>query len=375
MKNFSISTNVYFGENALSILDEIKDGSVLIVCDEFMESSGIVDKIKEHLASCRVYVFSKVIPDPPIEIVSEGIKCLSECGADIMIAVGGGSSIDAAKAIRELAGRLGIARIDECYAIPTTSGTGSEVTRFSVITDANKGIKYPLVNDSLQPMVAILDPELVESVPPAITADTGMDALTHALESYVSTDSNDFTDALAEKAVTLLVKFLPFAYAHGDDLEAREKVHNAACLAGMAFNKVGLGIFHSIAHTVGGKFHISHGRSNAMLLPYIIEFNAHLDGPEETLCARKYQRMAKLIGIPYSNVPLAVNSLVRKIREMNRLFGIPENLKKLNISRADVMKVKDQMTSAAMNDICTKTNPRAVTVDDLEKIIGKIAPM
>ena len=375
MKNFSISTNVYFGENALSILDEIKDGSVLIVCDEFMESSGIVDKIKEHLASCRVYVFSKVIPDPPIEIVSEGIKCLSECGADIMIAVGGGSSIDAAKAIRELAGRLGIARIEECYAIPTTSGTGSEVTRFSVITDANKGIKYPLVNDSLQPMVAILDPELVESVPPAITADTGMDALTHALESYVSTDSNDFTDALAEKAVTLLVKFLPFAYAHGDDLEAREKVHNAACLAGMAFNKVGLGICHSIAHTVGGKFHISHGRSNAMLLPYIIEFNAHLDGPEETLCARKYQRMAKLIGIPYSNVPLAVNSLVRKIREMNRLFGIPENLKKLNISRADVMKVKDQMTSAAMNDICTKTNPRAVTVDDLEKIIGKIAPM
>ena len=375
MKNFSISTNVYFGENALSILDEIKDGSVLIVCDEFMESSGIVDKIKEHLASCRVYVFSKVIPDPPIEIVSEGIKCLSECGADIMIAVGGGSSIDAAKAIRELAGRLGIARIDECYAIPTTSGTGSEVTRFSVITDANKGIKYPLVNDSLQPMVAILDPELVESVPPAIYADTGMDALTHALESYVSTDSNDFTDALAEKAVTLLVKFLPFAYAHGDDLEAREKVHNAACLAGMAFNKVGLGICHSIAHTVGGKFHISHGRSNAMLLPYIIEFNAHLDGPEETLCARKYQRMAKLIGIPYSNVPLAVNSLVRKIREMNRLFGIPENLKKLNISRADVMKVKDQMTSAAMNDICTKTNPRAVTVDDLEKIIGKIAPM
>ena len=375
MKNFSISTNVYFGENALSILDEIKDGSVLIVCDEFMESSGIVDKIKEHLASCRVYVFSKVIPDPPIEIVSEGIKCLSECGADIMIAVGGGSSIDAAKAIRVLAGRLGIARIDECYAIPTTSGTGSEVTRFSVITDANKGIKYPLVNDSLQPMVAILDPELVESVPPAITADTGMDALTHALESYVSTDSNDFTDALAEKAVTLLVKFLPFAYAHGDDLEAREKVHNAACLAGMALNKVGLGICHSIAHTVGGKFHISHGRSNAMLLPYIIEFNAHLDGPEETLCARKYQRMAKLIGIPYSNVPLAVNSLVRKIREMNRLFGIPENLKKLNISRADVMKVKDQMTSAAMNDICTKTNPRAVTVDDLEKIIGKIAPM
>lgn len=375
MKNFNISTNVYFGENSLGVLEDIKDRNVFIVCDEFMEASGILDKVKEHLKACRVSVFSRVVPDPPIEIVSEGIKQLSECSADVMIAVGGGSSIDAAKAIRELAGRLGIAAVNECYAIPTTSGTGSEVTRFSVITDARKGVKYPLVDDSLLPMVAILDPELVRSVPPGITADTGMDALTHALEAYVSTDSNDFTDALAEKAVTLLMKFLPFAYAHGDDLEAREKVHNAACLAGMAFNKVGLGICHSIAHTVGGKFHVPHGRSNAMILPYVVEFNAHLDGTEETVCARKYQRMAKLIGLPYSNVPLAVNNLVRRIREMNRLFGIPENLKKLNISGDDVLKVREEMVEAAMGDVCTKTNPRIVAPEDIRQIINKIAPL
>ena len=375
MKNFNISTNVYFGENSLGVLEDIKDRNVFIVCDEFMEASGILDKVKEHLKACRVSVFSRVVPDPPIEIVSEGIKQLSECSADVMIAVGGGSSIDAAKAIRELAGRLGIAAVNECYAIPTTSGAGSEVTRFSVITDARQGVKYPLVDDSLLPMVAILDPELVRSVPPGITADTGMDALTHALEAYVSTDSNDFTDALAEKAVTLLMKFLPFAYAHGDDLEAREKVHNAACLAGMAFNKVGLGICHSIAHTVGGKFHVPHGRSNAMILPYVVEFNAHLDGTEETVCARKYQRMAKLIGLPYSNVPLAVNNLIRRIREMNRLFGIPENLKKLNISGDDVLKVREEMVEAAMGDVCTKTNPRIVAPEDIRQIINKIASL
>ena len=375
MKEFSMSTNVFFGENCLDRLDQIQGKSVIIICDGFMLSSGVVDKVRSHLQSCDVSIFSDIVPDPPIEVVSEGIRCLAECQAQVMIAVGGGSVIDAAKAIREIGFRLGMTHVEECFAIPTTSGTGSEVTKFSVITNAKEGVKYPLIDQSLQPMVAILDPDLVKTMPPSITADTGLDALTHALEAYISNEATDFTDALAEKAVTLLMKFLPMAYHNGEDLLAREKVHNASCLAGMAFNTAGVGVCHSIAHAIGARFHVSHGRANAMLLPEVILFNADLQNREKTLCASKLQRMAKLIGLPYNNPIVAVTSLAKRIDGMKRGFGIPATLKELGISEADLLEQKEIIIESALADACTKTNPRKVTAEDIETILKKIGPL
>ena len=375
MKEFDISTNVFFGENSLERLERIQGKRVIIICDAFMVKSGVVDKIKARLRDCTITVFDKTVPDPPIEVVSEGIQCLAECKAEVMIALGGGSAIDAAKAIRVIGHRLDMTNIEECFAIPTTSGTGSEVTKFSVITNAAEGVKYPLIDQELQPMVAILDPDLVKTMPPSITADTGMDALTHALEAYVSTEATDFTDALSEKAVTLLMKFLPMAYLDGDDLLAREKVHNASCLAGMAFNTAGIGVCHSIAHAIGAKFHISHGRSNAMLLPEVILYNADLQNPERTICARKLQRMAKLIGLPYVDNIVAVTGLAKRIEGMKRAFGIPMNLKDLGIDPAEVKRQQESIVQAALADACTKTNPRQVTAEDIRRILAKITPM
>jgi alcohol dehydrogenase class IV len=274
-------------------------------------------------------------------------------------------------------------RIEECFAIPTTSGTGSEVTRFSVVTDAKKGLKYPLVSDSLLPMVAILEPGMVVSVPPAVTADTGMDVLTHAIEAFVSTDASDFTDAMAEKALTLGFKFLPDAYGDGGDLLAREKMHNASCMAGIAFNSAGLGINHSMAHAIGGCFHIPHGRANAMLLPLVVEYNAGLavspgaahglvhDGFSVAAC--KYQRLAKIIGAHAPTVAVGVGNLIRRIRDLQRAFQIPETLAAYGLSAAEVSDARERILDAALADVCTRTNPAEVSRAGLGSIFDRLA--
>lgn len=223
MQEFSFSTRIFFGEGALERLRRVEDRRVLIVTDRFMVQIGAIDRVVPYLTRCEVSVFDGVVPDPPIEVVAAGVKAFEECQAETVIAVGGGSTIDAAKAIRAIAKKVLQVETDkmECFAIPTTSGTGSEVTDYAVITDNARGVKYPLDSQALRPPVAILDPSLTASAPPTVTADAGMDVLTHALEAYVSTKANDFSDAMCEKAVSLVFRFLPLAFQDGEDLLAR----------------------------------------------------------------------------------------------------------------------------------------------------------
>lgn len=375
MKSFSIRPSIYFGEGSLDKLKEIQGKKVLVITDPFMVKSGTINKIIDKITSSQVHVFSEIVPDPPIELVVKGIEELSKVMPDVLIALGGGSAIDAAKAIMDFSKRILSLNDIEFIAIPTTSGTGSEVTSFSVITDNQKGTKYPLVSDDLLPDSAILDPELVRTVPDFITADTGMDVITHALEAYVSTNATDFSDALAEKALVLAFKYLFKAYSNGNDMEAREKMHVASCLAGIAFNSASLGINHSIAHVLGGKFHVPHGRTNAILLPHVIEFNADIvgyDTKDFTIAARKYYYIAKLLGLPANNIRMGVKNLIYEIKQIEKTMKMPSTLKDAGVDLDKLRDLKEEIAERALEDACTITNPKVPTNDDIIRIIEKI---
>lgn len=378
MKEFNVSTVICFGKGSLDKLKEVSQKRVFIICDKFIETCGIVDKVKEKLLNCEIFVFSDIIPDPTVEVIALGVKQLKNFKADLIIAVGGGSSIDGAKAIREYFKKLGESESNhlDFYAIPTTSGTGSEVTEYAVITNAQEELKYAIASKELLPTVAILDVELVKTVPKHITADTGMDVITHAIEAYVSKNSTDFTDALAEKAFSLAMEYLYRSYVNGEDLEAREKLHNASCLAGIAFNSAGLGITHSFAHAIGGKLHIPHGKINAIILPYVIKFNAELENKlyikEYGVAIKKYQKLSKILELSANNPTLAVNNLVKNIMELQKKLLIPSNLIELGIDIDLIKKCKEDIFKAVEKDICTKSNPREILRENFETLFNEI---
>ena len=376
MKSFDIKTKVFFGDQALDRLEEIPYKRVLVITDPFIAESSMIKLVTTPLEKGRkeYEIFKDVVPDPPIEKISLGVEKMLSYKPDAIVAVGGGSAIDSSKSIREFALRVENYGDVGLIAIPTTSGTGSEVTSFAVVTDPKEQVKYPLVSRNMMPEEAILDAELVKSVPPAITADTGMDVFTHALEACVSINRNEFATALAEKAIEICGVFLLRAYLDGNDTHARQKMHVASCLAGLAFNSASLGLNHGMAHQLGAVFHIPHGRANAMLLPHVIEFNSdinkHSKSRKEYLPAvKKYSTVAQILGLSSYNKIMTVRSLVNWVQFMLKEMDIPLSISQMGtISEEEYFRAIDRMADAALEDACTETNPRVPTKEDVVAI-------
>ena len=378
MYKISYKTELHVGKGALQQLSHYKNEHILVVADPFLKTSGTLDAILANFDDSNdIVVFTDIVPDPPIETVVAGIKSAGDKPISIVLSIGGGSAIDASKDMYYFAKKQGAFSEAILIAIPTTSGTGSEVTSFSVITDAERGTKYPLVTKEILPDVAILDADLVLSLPGNITADTGMDVLTHAIEAYVSTKATDFSDALAEKAIKLVFEYLPKAYKNGQDVEAREKMHAASTLAGMAFNTASLGINHSLAHAAGAKFHVPHGRLNSILMPHVIQYNAGIEfnnrnrqATDKTVASR-YQDIAKLLGCSASSPVSGVRQLVEAIKKLQRKLEMPTSLREYGVKADAFAQYKVEISEAALHDGCTPTNPRVPTAEELLKVLEK----
>ncbi|MBF0786418.1 MULTISPECIES: 1-propanol dehydrogenase PduQ [unclassified Streptococcus] len=375
IQEFSVGPKFVLGQGSIKELSKLSIARAYIICDPFVEKSNMIHRILDCLKEMRALskVFSRIVPDPTIEVISESIAEIREFKPDTVLAVGGGSAMDAAKAVVRVYTESERVAKPILVAIPTTSGSGSENTTFAVISDPKRNEKYALVDHSLVPDIAILDSVFTMSVPPAITADTGMDVLTHCLEAYVSKHATDFSDACAEKAATLTFRYIVEAYKKGDNPFAREKMHNASSIAGIAFNNAGLGICHSLSHAIGAFFHVPHGRINAVLLPHIISFNASLEAERETAVARRYAQMANVLNIYGITAKQCVRALNYAIISLMQQMEMPMTIKDLGIDPVEFEKMIPEMARRAIIDACTPTNPRAVTVAEIEEIYRGIA--
>lgn len=373
VESIQFSTQIIVGEDALQILESVKDKRVFIVTDPFMVENGLVEKVMTYLN--QYHVFSDIVPDPPLDKIVSGIKEMERFQSEVIVAIGGGSAIDAAKAMKYFGQKTMDLLTAQFIAIPTTSGTGSEVTNFSVITISELGLKIPLVTEEIQPDIAILDTGLVMSVPPKITADTGMDVLTHVIESYVSTEANGVADALCEKVVALVFEYLERAYKNGQDKEAREQMHLASCMAGMAFNSTSLGLNHGIAHAAGARLHVPHGRINGILLPEVIAYNSGLENGQvtEIKVAERYAALANCISNTQTKNPrLGVQNLIRMIKQLREKLEMPATLSEYGLSSKEVLVQEEAITTSSLADGCTRTNPRKADEKGVRAILKAI---
>lgn len=402
MQWFKVPPKIYFEKHATQYLAKMPNISkAFIVTDPGMVKLGYVDRVLHYLRKRPDYVhcdiFSDVEPDPSIETVMNGALAMAKFQPDVIIALGGGSAMDAAKGMwmfyehpdaeffdlkqkfldirKRIVKYPPLGEKAKFVAIPTTSGTGSEVTSFSVVTDKEANTKYPLADYELTPDVAIIDPQFVMTVPKHITADTGMDVLTHAIESYVSCMANDYTDGLAMKAIQLVFEYLPRAYKNGSDEIAREKMHNASTIAGMAFSNAFLGINHSLAHKLGAEFHIAHGRANAVLLPHVIRYNAAKPTKftafpkyNHFVADQRYAEIARTLGLPAKTTEEGVESLIKAVISLAKELDIPMSLKQNGIDAAEFESKIDIMADRAFEDQCTTANPKLPLVSELAEV-------
>ncbi len=404
MQWFKVPDKIYFEHNSIQYLEKMPNITrAFIVTDPGMVSLGYVDKILYYLRKRTEHVhceiFSDVEPDPSIETVKRGAQMMDEFKPDVIIALGGGSAMDAAKGmwlfyehpdvdfnslrlrfldIRKRAFKFPkMGNKAQLVAIPTTSGTGSEVTSFAVISDKKNNMKYPLADYELTPNIAIIDPQFVMSLPKSATADTGLDVLTHALEAYVSVMASDYTDGLAMKAIQLVFKYLPRAYKNGaEDAEAREKMHNASCMAGMAFTNAFLGLNHSIAHKIGGEYHVPHGRANAVLLPHVIKYNASTPSKfvsfpkyKKFIADEKYAEIAAFLGLPAKTTEEGVQSLINAVIDLMKEVNEPLSFSECGIDEETYMRNGPDIANKAFEDQCTTANPKLPLVKEIEQIM------
>ena len=392
MARFTLPRDLYHGKGSLEELKNLTGKkAIIVVGGGSMKRFGFLQKAEDYLkaAGMEVKLFEGVEPDPSVETVMKGAEVMREFQPDWIVAMGGGSPIDAAKAMwvfyeypdttfEEIITPFSFPTLRtkaHFCAIPSTSGTATEVTAFSVITDYQKGIKYPLADFNITPDVAIVDPDLAETMPAKLTAHTGMDAMTHAIEAYVSTLHCDYTDPLALHAIEMIHNELKKSY--DGDMEARDRMHNAQCLAGMAFSNALLGIVHSMAHKTGAAFsggHIIHGAANAMYLPKVIQFNAK--NPE---AAERYAQIARFIGLEGACTNCLVKALVKELREMNKALNIPLAIKNYGqggviadesiIDEKEFLEKLPEVAKNAIADACTGSNPRQPSQEEMEKLL------
>lgn len=373
MHEFLMKTKVVFHDQANEAVAALKGKSALIVHDPIMRELGFCDKIREKLAAAgfSTVTLQEVRPEPDVELVAGILYRCEQDDADTVIAIGGGAAIDTAKAVLYFSmQRGGAKRRPQFVAIPSTTGTGSEVTDFSVITV--NGAKKVLIDDALAPNLAVLNADYLKSLPQPVIADSGMDALSHGIEAYVSCGASDYTDALAEKAVALVFKWLPVFYADPSNTQARKHMQNASCMAGMAFTNSNLGINHSLSHAVGARFHIPHGRAIALLMEQVIAYNGGICVRRDSSAAKKYQRLAERIGLPARTPREGTLQIIYAVQRLKKELGMPDRLSAIRgVTKEALGAAESELIGLALEDRCTPGNPVSPKAEELSVLLEK----